>query len=185
MRRLLLALGSLFAVILPLQASGEEKPNSLFVGLGYYFYTGDVEDKTNLDGAVNIEVAYTRSLHPNFAVRGGVGYFHDGRRDDDLRGYPLTVTALGVYPRGRVRLFAGLGLGVYFLEFDGRIDAARVKDADTVWGGHVLIGTSVDVWSSLFVGLEAKYLLLDSASLSGRELDLDGVTVTTAVGFRF
>lgn len=182
---MLVALGSLFAVVLPLGASGEEKPNYLSAALGYYFYTGDVKDRTNLDGAVNIEIGYTRSFHPNFALRGGLGYFHDGRRNDDLRGYPVTVTALGVYPRGRVRLFAGAGLGVYFVEFDGRIDTVRVKDADTVWGGHLLIGTSFDLWSSVFIGLEAKYLFVDRARLGGQEFNLDGFTLATVLGFRF
>jgi opacity protein-like surface antigen len=183
-RRSLAALGTFLAIAAPLAASAQEKPNAISGGIGYYFYTGDVEDRTNLDGAVNVEAAYTRSLHPNFALRGGVGYFHDGRRGDDLRGYPVTATALGVYPLGRVRLFAGGGVGVYFVEFDGRIDATPVEDSDTVWGGHVLVGTSVDLSSSIFLGLEARYLFLDGARLGSQELDLDGVTVTATVGVR-
>jgi hypothetical protein len=184
-RTALLALVSIVAVVLPLNAPGQERANALSGGFGYYFYTGDVEDRTNLDGAVNVELAYTRDLHRHFALRAGVGYFHDGRRSDDLRGYPVTLTALAVYPRDRLRLFAGAGLGVYFVDYDGRIAGAPVDDTDTVWGGHILLGTSYEVWGPLFVGLEAKYLLMDTASLGGRSLDLDGVTVTATLGVRF
>jgi hypothetical protein len=178
-------LGTLLAILVPLGASAQDRPNAISAGIGYYFYTGDVEDRTDLDGAVNIEAAYTRQLHPNFALRAGTGYFHDGRLGDDLRGYPLTVTALGVYPAGRLRLFAGGGVGVYFVDFEGKVDGTPIDDSDTIWGGHVLVGTSFDVTTTIFLGLEAKYLFLDSARLGSRELDLDGVTVTATVGFRF
>lgn len=181
----MLAAGCALALLAPQGAWGQERPNHLSAGLGYYFYTGDTEDQTNLDGAVNVEVAYTRTFRPNFALRGTVGYFHDGRRDDDLRGYPVSLTALAVLPRGRAQLFAGGGVSVFPVDYEGRIDGVPVSDTDTSWGGHVLVGATVDVWSWLVLGLEAKYLFLEKASFGGRELDLEGVVVSTTLGVRF
>lgn len=189
MERAVFILSSLLVFTLPLAAWGDDKPNYISARAGFYFYSGDVGEKTNLDEAFIGEIAYGRRFHPNFALEGGIGYIHDGHRSehrsDDLRGYPLTLTAIGIYPLENVDLFAGGGIGVYFMSFDGQVNNVNAHGKDTVFGGHLLLGANLDVWSPVFVGIEGKYLFLEQAQFDGQELDLDGFTVMAKFGFRF
>lgn len=190
MRSALVVLASLLALVFPTTAVGDAKPNYVYAVVGYQFYTGDVESRTRLDGAFSGEGAYVRHLHQNFAVRVGVSYVHDGHRDDDLRSYGATLSMLGVYPvgpapGGPVRLYAGIGVGLYHVKFEGRVDAIPVDDADTLVGGHLLFGVTVDVWTSAFIGVEGKYPVLEEASFGGQELGLDGFAIAATLGLRF
>lgn len=185
MERAVFILGSLLVFTLPLATWGDDKPNYISAGTGFYFYLGDVGEKTNLDEAFIGEIAYGRSFHPNFALEGRIGYIHDGHRSDELQGYPLTLTAIGIYPLENVNLFAGGGVGVYFMNFDGEVNNVNVHGKDTAFGGHLLMGANLNVWSPVFVGIEGKYLFVEQAQFDGQEVDLDGFTVTAKFGFRF
>ncbi|MEE9530417.1 MAG: hypothetical protein V3W52_05455, partial [Syntrophobacteria bacterium] len=88
---IILAVGLLF--VLPSAAWGDEAQNYVTAGVGYYFYTGDIEDDTELDGAFIGELSYGRYFHPNFVLEAGVGYIHDDHQGDELQGYPFTLTA--------------------------------------------------------------------------------------------
>ncbi len=169
---------------IPVARAGE-RPNVIAAGAGYFFYTNHADDLTRLDGAFHGEFTAEREIVPRLALRAALGYFHDGHEGDDLRGYPVTLTAIGFYPRGRARYFAGIGFGAYPLRFTGRIEDTFVTERSTKLGGHLLFGASRDVGPAGFVAVEAKYLLLGELPLNLLRLDLGGMTVTTFVGFRY
>ena len=179
----ILAVGLLF--VLPSAAWGDEAQNYVSAGAGLYFYTGDIADETKLDEAFIGELSYVRYFHPNFALEAGVGYIHDDHHGDELQGYPFTLTAIGIYPVEKVRLFGGGGIGVYPMNFDGEIDGVKIHGEDTVIGGHVLLGFHWDILSSAFIGMEGKYLFIEKAKFEDEKVELDGFTVIAKLGFRF
>ena len=180
---IMLAVGLLF--VLPSAAWGDEAQNYVSAGAGLYFYTGDIADETKLDEAFIGELSYGRYFHPNFALEAGVGYIHDDHHGDELQGYPFTLTAIGIYPVEKVRLFGGGGIGVYPMNFDGEIDGVKIHGEDTVIGGHVLLGFHWDILSSTFIGMEGKYLFIEKAKFEDEKLELDGFTMILKLGFRF
>ena len=179
----ILAVGLLF--VLPSAAWGDDAQNYVSAGAGLYFYTGDIADETKLDEAFIGELSYGRYFHPNFVLEAGVGYIHDDHSGDELQGYPVTLTAIGVYPVEKVRLFGGGGIGVYPMNFDGEIDGVKIHGEDTVIGGHVLLGFHWDILSSAFIGMEGKYLFIEKAKFEDEKVELDGFTVIAKLGLRF
>lgn len=180
---IILAVGLLF--VLPSAAWGDDAQSYVTAGAGYYFYTGDIADDTKLNGAFIGEVSYGRYFHPNFVLEAGVGYIHDGKQGDDLRGYPFTLTAIGVYPVEKVRLLGGVGVGVYPMSFDGVVNNVKIHDKDTVLGGHALMGLHWYLRPSGFIGLEGKYLFLQRAEFGDEKFELDGFAMIFKLGFRF
>ncbi len=186
MKRVVLVLGSILVFVLAPAAWGDDKPNYFFIGVGFYFYTGDIAKKTELDEAFIGEFTFGRQFHPNFALEVGTGYIHDGHGGDELRGYPLTLTAKGVYPLEKARLFGGGGVGVYFMDFDGEIENVNISDSeDTVFGGHLLVGGDLYIHTSVFLGIEGKYLFIEKADFEGKEVELDGFVVIVKIGYSF
>ena len=185
MKKVVFVLAISLLLVLTFAAWGNDKQNYVSTGAGFYFYTGDIADETELDEAFIGEIAYGRYFHPNFALEAGVGYIHDGHRGDELQGYPVTLTAIGIYPVEKVRLFGGGGIGVYPMNFDGEINDVIIHGEDTVFGGHVLMGFHWDIRSSAFIGLEGKYLFMEKAKFSEEKVELDGFTVIAKLGFRF
>ena len=180
---IILAVGLLF--VLPSAAWGDDAQNYVTAGAGLYFYTGDIADETKLDEAFIGELSYGRYFHPNFALEAGVGYVHDDHHGDELQGYPFTLTAIGIYPVEKVRLFGGGGIGVYPMNFDGEIDGVKIHGEDTVIGGHVLLGFHWNILSSAFIGMEGKYLFIEKAKFEDEKVELDGFTLIAKLGFRF
>ena len=180
---IILAVGLVF--ILPSAAWGDDAQNYVTAGFGFYFYSGDISNETELDEAVIVEFAYGRFFHPNFALEVGAGYIHDDHSGDELQGYPVTLTAIGVYPVKKVRLLGGGGIGVYPMNFDGEINGVFINGRDTVLGGHLLAGFHWDLLPSGFVGLEGKYLFIERAKFSTEKVELDGFTILLKLGFRF
>ncbi len=180
---IILAVGLLF--VLPSAAWGDEAQNYVTAGFGFYFYTGDISNETELDEAVIVEFSYGRYFHRNFVLEAGVGYIHDDHSGDELQGYPVTLTAIGVYPIEKVRLLGGLGMGVYPMNFDATVNDVRIHGEDTVLGGHVLMGFHWYLRPSGFIGLEGKYLFIERAKFEDEKFELDGFTIILKLGFRF
>ena len=184
MKRLVIILAFIQLFVLSTAAWGDDKQNYVSAGVGFYSYTGDLPKETQLDEAFIGELAYGRYFHPNFALEAGVGYIHDDHQGDELQGYPITLTAIGVYPVEKVRLLGGGGIGVYPMNFDGEINDVIIHGEDTVFGGHVLMGFHWDLRSSAFIGLEGKYLFMEKAQFEDEKVELDGFTVIAKIGFR-
>jgi len=186
MKRVVLILGSISVFILSPAAWGNDKANYFSTGVGLYSYTGDISDKTRLDGAFIVEFTFGRLFHSNFALEVGAGYLHDGHLGDELQGYPLTLTAKGVYPFEKGRLFVGGGAGVYFMHFDGEIENVKIdRGKDTVFGGHLLMGGDIYIHPSVFLGIEGKYLFIEKADFKGETVELDGFVITVKIGYSF
>ena len=132
-----------------------------------------------------MEFKFGRLFHPNFALEVGTGYIHDGHAGDELQGYLLTLTAKGVYPLENARLFAGGGVGVYFMAFDGEIEYVDITGGkDTVFGVHFVMGGDLYIHPSVFLGIEGKYLFIEKADFEGKSVELDGVVFTAKIGLQ-
>ena len=183
---MILTLGSFLLFVLAPGAWGDDKPNYFFIGVGFYAYTGDITKKTRLDEAFLIEFALGRLFHPNFALEVGTGYIHDGHAGDELQGYPVTLTGKYIYPTEKARFFAGGGVGVYFMGFDGEIEDVNITGGkDTVFGGHLLLGGDLYIHPSVFLGMEGKYLFIEKADFQGKTVELDGFALTAKIGYSF
>jgi hypothetical protein len=180
---IILAVGLLF--VLPSAAWGDDAQNYVTAGVGLYNYTGDITTETKLDEAFLGELSYGRYLHRNFVLEAGVGYIHDDHQGDELQGYPVTLTVIGVYPVKKVRLLGGGGIGVYPMNFDGEINNVTNHGRHTVLGAHELAGFHWDLRPSGFIGLEGKYLFIERAKFEHEKVELEGFTMMLKFGFRF
>lgn len=185
LKRVVLILTVGLSFVLSPAAWGDEAENYVTAGFGFYFYTGDITRETELDEAVITELSYGRYIHPNVVLEAGVGYIHDDNQGDELQGWPVTLTAIGVYPVKQARILGGGGIGVYPMNFDGEIDNEIIHGEDTVLGGHVLLGCHWHLRPSGFIGLEGKYRFIERARFEDEKVELDGYTLLLKLGFRF
>jgi hypothetical protein len=181
MKRAVIILGILLTfLIMPITALAQDYLNFFAFKAGAYFPTGDLDD-ANFDTGFSGEVSYGRYLHPNFATEFGVGYLQSEDSNQEVWAIPLTVTAKGAYSLEGVEVFGGAGVGLYIAE----AQVGNQEDDETVWGGHLVAGTNIDLNPTLFVGVEGKYIFTDEAEFFGGKTDLNGLTLTANFGIRF
>lgn len=180
MKRAVLVLGALLVLLMPLSARAQDYLNFFTFKAGAYFPTGDLDD-ANFDAGFNGEVSYGRYLHPNFATEFGVGYLQSEDSNEKVWAIPLTVTAKGVYSLEGLELFGGAGIGLYVVQ----AEIGSQEDDDTIFGGHLVAGTNIDINPTLFVGVEGKYIFTEEAELFGGKTDFNGFTLTGNFGVRF
>jgi hypothetical protein len=180
MKGAVLILGALLVLLMPLSAPAQDYLNYFALKAGAYFPTGDLEDD-KFDTGFNGEVSYGRYLHPNFATEFGVGYLQSEDSDQKVWAVPLTVTAKGLYSMEGLELFGGAGIGLYIAQ----AEVGSQEDDDTVWGGHVVAGTNIDINPTLFLGVEGKYIFTEEAEFFGGKTDFNGFTLTGNFGIRF
>ena len=179
--------------LLPISARGQERRDYIIVKGGVYSPTGGLDD-INFGSGFNGEVAWGHYFSPNFALEAGAGYFES----DDVKVVPLMATGKAIYPTGNWELFAEVGVGAYFVKFDGRLNnpVAGVivfDDDDAVFGLSLGFGVNYNITEEFFLGIEGKYLLTSDAEFGGSatsgpaslETELDGYIVTAVFGFRF
>lgn len=172
--------------------------------------TGDLDD-AGYDANVNIAVTYGRYLAKNFVVEGSLGTFFADRdfsgntsitgnytRDDIVSASSILGTIKGELPMGPMTLFAGAGVGLYFVALDSEIDTDRLgdldaDDSDSVFGAHVVVGGNFNITPHVFLGVEGLYRwttefdMRDSVGTIPVEVegDLDGYAISLLGGFRF
>lgn len=157
------------------------------------------QDKYDLleDGS-SIGLALGSHLTENFALEIGMHYdcadFRWGGDDEAyVSTFSVPVTAKVVAPlTAAVDVFAGAGLGVYFLEVrDGSLWYGDPDDMqgydDTSLGIHTVIGSDIYLNPNLALCMELKYMAIarDSDDEFHDVLGLDGTTATVGVKFRF
>ena len=191
--RAILVLTMTLVFLLPISATGQEKRDYVIAKGGVYSPTGGLDD-LNFGAGFNGEVAWGHYFSPNFALEIGAGYFES----DDMRVVPFLATGKALYPTGNWELFAEVGVGAYFVKFDGRLNDPVVgvivfDDDDAVFGLSLGFGVNYNITEEFFLGIEGKYLLTSDAEFGGSatsgpaslETELDGYIVTAVFGFRF
>jgi outer membrane protein W len=168
-------------------------PNYVALKLGGFFpQSGDLDD-IDADAGFNGEIALGHYIAPGFSIEGALGYFETkgsaptplGRVDEKFEVIPLTISLRGQVPYGRFEPYGFLGLGVYFI--DDKISIPVLgsdSDSDASLGFHVGFGGSYALSNTMFLGIEARYLFLETDTF-GVNFRLDGVTLTGNIGVRF
>jgi hypothetical protein len=176
---------------------------------GAYWPTGDLED-LGFDSGFNGEILLGMYVNKNLALEFGGGYFktdasfRDGAawEEDDMWVIPVIVNIKGVLPLKSVELFGGGGFGLYFANLDVKgynpdplIGPFSGDDDDAIWGGHLLVGFNIDLSDKVFIGIEGKYIFTSNnrffceqvscSEVHCAKINLDGLTLTGGLGFRF
>jgi len=197
MKRTVLAsliLCALLVMSFPLVAHGADyggkirKANYFAVKGGIFSPRADLDDLNLEDGyAINFSVGHYFS--DRFVVEFGTEIL---QADGDLNGVsrdililPVTATAKYIVPTGVGDFYLGAGAGVYFARLEQTIGGVTSREHDVVLGGHILGGANLDITDDVFVGIEGKWMLTDTAKFFGQELTLSGATLTGHAGMRF
>lgn len=191
-------------------AAGSPYKNYGIIKTGAFVPTGDLDD-ADFDTGFNFAVAYGRYLGENLVLEGAFDFSsveREYRGTTSFTGYyeaenDLSIAALMgsikvVAPLGKASLYGGVGIGVYFVNMYAEVDTSlrweydSDDEYDTVLGFHIVAGGSYDITPRIFIGLEGIYRLTDDVDLEDWvglpvEVDgnLDGYSITIAVGFRF
>ena len=182
MKRIFLLSSVVIIFLLPASASGQDHLQYFTLKSGPYFFSDGLKDTHPM--GFNGEIVYGYHLNPKLILEGGAGYFHDGvKKGHDIRGIAFTISVKKVYSSESFEPFAGAGLGVYFSEYR---EESNGVTSDTVYGGHLFIGMNYNVTPVVFIGIEGKYLLTETAAYNGIiNADLDGFVTMLSLGLRF
>jgi opacity protein-like surface antigen len=184
---LTILLASVFAC--PSVATDTEQKQYLLLKLGGYFpQHSDMEDYN--DG-FNGELYYGRYFHQYVSSELGAGYFRSNISDPsfNIKVFDILYNIKGIYRIGRIELFAGPGVGLYFAKGYSP-PSGLTTEWNTAFGYHVLAGGSIDLSTEWFLGLEGKYFwaktkdpVIPQGGVFGTHLD--GIMATASVGYRF
>lgn len=179
-------------------------------GIGLNRPTGGLDD-AGYDTGLSTWVTYGRVLGEYLVVEGTADFFltdQDSSGTTSVAGYytredsvgvsALMVTLKGRFPVGPLVLFAGAGIGGYYVSLDSEIETSAMGDFDvdgddSVWGAHVVFGATWDLNRRIFLGGQGLYRWTDDINIDKRagtvpvqlSGDLDGFVVTFLGGFRF
>lgn len=184
---------SLFMIVCTAANSFAQEPRGAYILLkpGGFTPTGDLEDK-GFDSTFSGEIVVGSHFHPNLAVEAGVGYYqteatsNDFAEEAELSVIPVTVTLKGVIPFIGAELNAGVGPGVYFTNIDlkGNNAGLSTEEHHALFGGHVLIGATINISPTVYIGGEGKYIFTNEADVLGSKIKLDGFITSLVIGFR-
>ena len=209
---IVLLLAVIFVLSVPGTSLAEHKKWDGYLSFkgGAYFPTGDLQD-LDFDSGFNGEILLGMYVNKNLALEFGGGYFKSDASFSDATGFweeddmwviPVIVNIKGVLPLKGVELFGGGGLGLYFANIDVKgydpdplIGPFDGDDNDAIWGGHLLAGFNIDLSDKVFIVVEGKYIFtannrffceqVTACQVSCAKVNLDGLTVTGGLGFRF
>lgn len=195
MNRFLPAVAALAMMVIfaaPPPAMGEMSSNYAVVKAGAYFPGSDdlggASGVTGADTGPNVEGAFGHYFSRQFALEAGVGIFAtEGTfqgSDETFVAVPVTLSAKMFFPMENVEPYVMAGLGVYFVDDEIDTQAGDLSDDDTSVGVHVGAGVNVNISPLLFIGAEVRYLWVEVTTF-GADTELNGLTATANVGFRF
>lgn len=165
-------------------------------------YSPQQEPVKDFGSGLNGEISIGGYFSPNFLFELGVGYFEsegDGviaipggavlPADVELAVIPVTATIKWLYPIGSFAPYAEAGGGVYVADADISGGGVSFSDRYTNFGVHLGLGANVDITKRVFIGLEGRYLWVAEHKFklgqATEDVELDGVTGTINVGYRF
>jgi hypothetical protein len=211
---IVLLLAVIFVLSVPATSLAEHKRWDGYLSFkgGAYFPTGDLQDY-DFDSDFLGEILLGMYVNKNLALEFGSGYFKtdasysDGVswEEDDVWVIPVIANIKGVLPLESVELFGGGGIGLYFANIDvkgynndptlGPVGPFSGEDNDAIFGGHLLVGFNIDLSDKVFIGVEGKYIFtannrffceqISCSEVHCAKIDLDGLTLTGGLGFRF
>jgi len=169
----------------------------LLLKLGYYLPQND--DMEDYHDGFNGEIYYGRYINKNFSSELGAGYFKSNAKstskwpstvtDVTIKTFDILYNVKGLYRIGRVELFAGPGVGVYFTK-GYEFTTASETEWKPSFGYHLLAGCSFDISTEWFLGVEGKYFwattkdpIIPQGGAFGTHLD--GLVGSATVGWRF
>lgn len=201
---LFLAVASLSIASLA-SAAGEAPSNYVLLKGGMYSpsMSFDIDhavgDAQIIDGKVHVdsksgfagEVALGHYFMPMLAVELGAGYFQSKGHpattagNTRLKVVPLIATAKVFLPLGVFEPYGLAGIGAYItdMEIDGDISSYN-GSTEVTYGFHAGAGFNINFTSTMFAGLEGKYLWAEP-SFGGQHIQLDGFITSANLGFRF
>lgn len=195
MLRLICFISVLMIIDAPANSFAQDKGPYILVKPGAFIPTGDLENN-GFDTAFSGEIVIGTYYLPNLALEAGVGYYQteasisgiDFTEEDELSVLPVEITLKGVIPLRGGELNAGIGPGVYFTSMEAKgstpTGSFSTDSHPAVFGGHVLIGGTIDISKTVFVGAEWKYIFTGTANFSGSKMKLDGFIACGVLGFR-
>lgn len=206
----ILAMIIIFFLPLPVLGQGSLDNYIVFKG-GIVVPTSDLDDG-GFDTGFNGGGGFAHYFAPNFLLELEGGYFKSDAfgtgtnallgqyaENDDISVVPITLTGKGVYSTGQWDLFGGVGVGLYYADFEGNLVTTalgnfRIDDSDTVFGVNLVAGIMYNFTKNMFLGLEGKYFLTGDAEFEGvtqlgvpivAETNLNSFIATINLGFRF
>lgn len=191
-------------------AGGWDLMNYGTASIGLNKPTGGLDD-AGYDTGLATQITYGRVLNENLVVEGTAEFFFtdqdfsgstsvagDYTREDTIGVSALMATLKGRFPAGPATLFAGVGIGGYYVSLDSEIETNDlgdfdVDDNDSVWGVHVVFGADWELNPRIFLGGQGLYRWTDDIRIDKRvgtvpvqlRGDLDGLVVTFFGGYRF
>jgi opacity protein-like surface antigen len=155
---------------------------------GAYFPAGNLNDD-GFDTVFTGGIAVGGYLNRNLAIEGEVGYFQTSSSqngiDNALSVLPVTASLKAVLPFRGGEFSLGGGIGVYFASVDTKVNGSSQDDSGAAFGGHGLVGLSIDITPTIFVGAEGRYIFTTKADLYNTKENMDGGIVSGVLGFRF
>jgi hypothetical protein len=148
--------------------------------MGPLFFLGDVDD---LDTGLNVELSYGYQLIELLSVEVQTGVFWGEDDPVDLWGIPISLNGKVTLPITIFDLYAGAGIGGYYVNVDvgGSFDD---DDDDFVFGGQIFLGAGVEL-GPVFVGGELKYIITDEADIFAGSFNLEGLALMATVAIKF
>lgn len=192
-----------FAIILlcltPAMAQTDRPSNYLMLKAGMYDPTnnftisGQGDNRIDLNSETRFfgEAAIGHYFTPFLAFELGAGYFENKGTAANptgtakLKVIPVVLTGKLLAPLGPVEPYILGGIGAYLTDFDTDIsDNTASGTTKLTYGLHAGGGINFDITRWFLFGVEGKYLWAEP-NFGGRDIKLDGFTVTGDLGFRF
>lgn len=200
------ALLSVLLLLVGVSAFAQGPPNYAALKLGMFFPQNvDAEgEDLDLDSAFYGEIAFGHYFDKNFGIELGIGYTKSSKDESvsttsgsananiDLTIIPVTLGVIGRLPMEGFEPYAMAGLGAYFTEAEvsasvsipGFSGSGSTSESDTAFGWYLGLGCNFNITKEIYLGVEGKYTWL-YPSFFETDVDVDGISVTANIGYRF
>lgn len=141
------------------------------------------DDLNELDVGVNFNLAFGRRILPFLAIEIESGYFWaepEFTSSIDFWGVPLLVNAKVIIPLAIFEVYAGIGVGGFYVEIKG----GGESESDFVFGGDAFVGADLKA-GPLLLGVELKYYLTDAIDFGGFEPNMSALALMVVLGIDF
>lgn len=152
---------------------------------------GDSGIDINSTSGINGEAAIGHYFTPFLALELGAGYFRNEGTAAAQTGklrlnvVPVVLTGKLLASLGPVEPYILGGIGAYLTDYDSDVSTSTaITSTRLTYGLHAGGGINFDLTQRFFLGAEGRYLWSEP-NFGGRDIRLDGFTVTGDVGFRF